>query len=351
MMNDIKPGLIALIGSGETTRHGGLVFERLLGRYSPGCMIAILETPAGFELNSPAVAGRVADYLRKRLKNQLPEIRVLAARAKGSAFSPDDPGVVAPLASADLIFMGPGSPSYAVRQLDGSLAWKMLCEQFWGGASLALASAAVIASSRHALPIYEIYKVGEDPHWLKGLDFFGAVGLELAIIPHWDNHDGGAELDTSHCFMGADRFRQLHGQLPKSATVTGIDEMTSLVIDLADESCEVMGMGQVHLLRGGKRKDYQGGEVFPLSDLGNYNTVAIRALSSSAMGRKPVEKPREVEKGIPVPPEVIDLAAERQAARERKDWAAADRDRVKIESLGWQITDTSEGFRLSKKQV
>jgi cyanophycinase-like exopeptidase len=347
-----RTGLIALVGSGETTRYGGQVFERLASRYPGGSTIAILETPAGFELNSPAVAGRVAGYLRKRLKNHLPDIQVIPARAKGSELSPDNPQVIQPLASASLVFMGPGSPSYAVRQLAGSLAWKMICDRFWQGASLALASAAAIACGKLALPIYEIYKVGEDPHWKPGLDFFGGIGLALAIIPHYNNHDGGAELDTSCCFMGASRFRQLYDRLPKSVTVVGIDEMTTLVIDLAGECCDVMGMGQVHLLRDNSEKVYIAGKTFALTELGDYQASRIAALLSEAIDHKPVTQANgHADREIPVPPEVLELAAERQNTRAHGNWESADRLRKKIESLGWQITDTGEGFQLSKKQV
>ena len=278
-----RPGLIVLIGSGETTRYGGQVFERLASRYPAGSSIAVLETPAGFELNSPSVAGRVAESLRVRLENHKPDIQVIPARARGTELSPDNPQVIEPLASASLIFMGPGSPSYTVRQLEGSLAWQRLCERFWQGASLVLASAAAIAVGRHALPIYEIYKVGEDPHWKPGLDFFGMIGLEVAIIPHWDNHDGGIELDTRHCFMGASRFQNLQAQLPKSATIVGIDEMTSLVIDLAGECCDVMGMGQVHLMREEGEKAFQAGETFALRELGDYQASRVAELVSEGI--------------------------------------------------------------------
>jgi cyanophycinase-like exopeptidase len=347
-----RSGLIALVGSGETTRYGGQVFERLVARYPTGSTIAILETPAGFELNSPAVAGRVAGYLRKRLKNHLPDIQVIPARAKGSKLSPDNPQVIQPLASASLVFMGPGSPSYAVRQLAGSLAWKKIGERFWQGASLVFASAAAIACGKLALPIYEIYKVGEDPHWKPGLDFFGTIGLDVTIIPHWNNTDGGTELDTSCCFMGASRFRQLHDRLPEAVTVVGIDEMTSLVIDLAGECCDVMGMGQVHVLRDKSENNFQAGKTFALTELGDYQASRIAALLSQAIDHKPGSKGNGLEEeGIPVPPEVLELAAERQVTRDHGNWEAADRLREKIESLGWQITDTGEGFQLNKKQV
>ena len=141
------PGRIALLGSGETSLAGGRVFESLARVLPTPLRVAVLETPAGFELNSDRVAGRVADFLAVRLQNYRPEIAVLPARRRGTAASPDNPEVTAPLLRSDLIFMGPGSPTYAVRQLADSLAWRRLIARHRVGATLAFASAAVIAAS------------------------------------------------------------------------------------------------------------------------------------------------------------------------------------------------------------
>ncbi|NCP15895.1 cysteinyl-tRNA synthetase, partial [bacterium] len=155
-------GPIALLGSGETSLSGGRIFESLAQSLPTPLRIAILETPAGFELNSTQVAGRVADFLRTRLQNFDPVVDVLPARKRGAPFSPDNAKLLAPLLSANMIFMGPGSPTYAVRQLRGSLAWDMLRARQRMGAALVFASAATIAVGARALPVYEIYKVGED---------------------------------------------------------------------------------------------------------------------------------------------------------------------------------------------
>jgi cysteinyl-tRNA synthetase len=46
------------------------------------------------------------------------------------------------------------------------------------------------------------------------------------------------------------------------------------------------------------------------------------------------------------PPGVSELAARRQEARERLDWAAADVLRAEIAALGWQVQDTPDGPKL-----
>jgi hypothetical protein len=64
-----QPGLVVLFGSGETSASGRRVFHRLFSSLTHPIRLAILETPAGFELNSAWVAGQVADFLEKRLQN------------------------------------------------------------------------------------------------------------------------------------------------------------------------------------------------------------------------------------------------------------------------------------------
>ena len=49
------------------------------------------------------------------------------------------------------------------------------------------------------------------------------------------------------------------------------------------------------------------------------------------------------------PPETHRLAADRQAARARRDYAEADRLRAAIERLGWEVQDVADGFRLIPK--
>ena len=164
MLNS-QPGLIVLFGSGETSASSGKTYEVVAQKTADRLVIAVLETPAGFEPNSPQVAGKVGEFIARRLQNYNPQIDIVPARKKGTAFSPDDPGILQSLVNANWLFLGPGSPTYAVRQLQDSLAWQMLLAQHRLGAALLLASAATIAVGASTLPVYEIYKVGQDLHW------------------------------------------------------------------------------------------------------------------------------------------------------------------------------------------
>ena len=53
------------------------------------------------------------------------------------------------------------------------------------------------------------------------------------------------------------------------------------------------------------------------------------------------------EEGIPA--EIVRLAEERRAAREKKDWAASDRLREELLKAGYAVKDTKEGYTLEKK--
>ena len=60
-------GRIAFLGSGETSLAGGRIFESLARLVPDPLRVAVMETTAGFELNSLSVAGRVADFLQTAL--------------------------------------------------------------------------------------------------------------------------------------------------------------------------------------------------------------------------------------------------------------------------------------------
>jgi cyanophycinase-like exopeptidase len=377
--NEHFPGPVVLFGSGETSPSGRKVFDMVFRQLPKTPRVALLETPAGFELNSERVIGRVAEFIDHRLQNYQPVTTVIAARARGTPFSPDSAEIVAPLLEADLIFMGPGSPTYAVRQLQDSLAWQMLVARHRLGAALVLASAATIAFSTFALPVYEIYKVGEELHWKPGLDFFARYSMPLVFVPHWNNNDGGQELDTSRCFMGQERFARLMEMLPPDLTVLGIDEKTALIMDIQSGKAKVIGQGGVTLLhtghghrryrldaelagsglaelaeeRNGHVHYYANGQSFPLSEccpfeippyeMGLPAEIWQQALDTQA--RLAVQNALQdaPESGNSLPIEIEALLEARQAARLRKDWAASDLIRTQIEGLGWRVKDTPDG--------
>lgn len=340
-------GRIAFLGSGETSLAGGRIFETLARLIPDPLRIAILETPAGFELNASLVAGRVAEFLRNRLQNYKPTIDLIPARKKGTEFSPDNMEILKPLLQANMIFMGPGSPSYAARQLQGTLAWDIVRARHRQGATLVFSSAATISVGQWVLPVYEIYKVGEDVHVKDGLGIFSECGLPVSFIPHWNNAEGGVDLDTSRCFVGMERFAEWRKMLKGENVIVGLDEHSGIIIDFEKQVCDVHGVSSVTVMKQTSNKIYPSGESFPLGELGELNVPELTE------GVRPevwnmIANASQAEDDAP-PPEVFNLLEQRKQARAVKDFASSDRLRDEIASLGWVVQDTKEGQTLAKK--
>ena len=341
-------GKMAFLGSGETSLAGGRIFETLARLLPDPLRVAIMETPAGFELNSATVAGRVADFLRTRLQNYNPRVDVVPARKRGTDFSPDDPEILKPLLHADMIFMGPGSPTYAVRQLQGTLAWDLIRARHRLGATLVFASAATISIGSWVLPVYEIYKVGQDVHKLPGLDFFHDFGLSITFIPHWNNAEGGTDLDTSRCFIGMERFAQWCDMLPVEHTLVGLDEHTGLILDFEKLECTISGVSSVSLVRECDPEIYASGSTFSLSDLGEFHLPdPIESGISPDAWEMALYATSQVDDDAPGN-EVLALLDARQRARASRNWVESDRIRNELASRGWSVKDTPDGPVLTK---
>lgn len=340
------PGRLVLLGSGESAPSVQRVYTWLFQPYAVPVRVAILETPAGFEVNSPDVAGAVATYLEGHLVNFRPQSTVVAARRRDGTFSTNNPAILAPLASADVILAGPGSPSYAVRHLRDSRAWNLLRAHHRLGGGLFFSSAVTLAAGRSTLPVYEIYKVGEELHWKSGLDLLSDYGIRATFVSHWNNNDGGAALDTSRCYMGRDRFARLVDLLPEreATTLVGIDERTALCIDFHEGRCLVLGEGGVTLRRAGVEQLHGRGTHFPLTELGDYHPPDDD-LSHALLDEVRAGHSAAVE-AAPIPHEVSALVAQREAARAASDWPRADTLRAEIARLGWLVLDTPAGPQL-----
>jgi hypothetical protein len=339
-------GRIAFLGSGETSLAGGRIFEALAREVKGPLRIALMETPAGFELNSAQVVGRVGEFMKTRLQNYKPVVELVPARKKNSPYSPDDPEIIKPLLHANMIFMGPGSPTYAIRQLQDTLTWDVIRARHRLGATLIFASAATISIGAHALPVYEIYKVGQDVHVIDGLNLFADFGLHISFIPHWNNAEGGVDLDTSRCFIGMDRFAEWCRQVPAENETIGLDEHTGLIIDFESGLCEVSGVSSVSLVRECNPEMFASGSKFPMSELGEFRLpdrlekdipADVWEMCVNALPLE--EEPSE---------QVVALVQQRLLARANKNWNESDMLRDKIVSLGWTVQDSKDGYKLIK---
>ena len=338
------PGLITLIGSGETAPSGRALYEPAFDRLPKPVKVAVMETPAGFELNSAHVASRVSDFIRHRLQNYKPEVTVVPARRHDTEFGTNNPEILRPLLDADCIFMGPGSPSYAVRHLTGSYAWDMMKARHRLGACLTFASSAAIAIGETAVPIYEIYKVGEDPHWIPGLDLLGPLGLKIACVTHWNNTEGGANLDTSRCYIGRARLETLLPALSNGTVVVGVDEHTALTLDFSELACRVLGKGTVTLVYEGTERVYRTGSAFPMSELGDVRIPDVsEGIRPEVWEETFAAQTREEEAASSLSDEAAALIEEREEARRAKDWNRADALREQLAEMGYTVIDTPEG--------
>ena len=258
-----QPGLVAILGSGETSPTGRRALQLIGERLPASPTIAVLDSPAAFQPNSARVAEKVADFVALQLAPRNPLLRCVSTPREpdGAEARPD---VLALLASAACIIAGPGSPSYMIRELAETPYVEAIRRAQQRGAALLLSSAAAAASGSLCLPVYEIFKAGFAPFWLNGLDLFRSFGLRIVVVPHWNNKEGGAELDTRFCYMGEARFLNLRGQLAADVVVLGIDEHTAAIMDFGEDHVRVTGKANVHVIRDGRVWEFAHGESFPL---------------------------------------------------------------------------------------
>ena len=255
-------GALTLIGSGEFLDTMAKVHRTLLEPYGNGVNAVFIDTPAGFELNCDELAERAIQYFAQRF-----EVGLSVASYRAPTASPlEISAALRLIGAADYMVAGPGSPPYAVRTWRGSAVWEAVVERYRKGAHLVMASAAAMAIGRRVVPIYEIYRCGEDARWIDGLDLLGPQGIDLAVMPHWNNASG-ANHDTRFCFMGEARKRQLVALLNPSTVLLGVDEHTACTFDFEEQLCRVEGAGGVTVVAGGSEIVFEAGTTFQLTEL------------------------------------------------------------------------------------
>ncbi|MEE2884823.1 MAG: cysteinyl-tRNA synthetase [Chloroflexota bacterium] len=340
-------GQIVLMGSGETAPSGRVLHEWAFRKLPLPVKASIMETPAGFEINSQQVAGKISDFITHRLKNYKPIVETIPARRQDGKFSTNNPDILSPLLDSDYIFLGPGSPSYAVKHLANSIAWEMITARHRLGACLSFSSSGAIAIGENALPVYEIYKVGMDPKWMPGLDLLGNFGLRIACVTHWNNTEGGANIDTSRCYMGQSRMDQLVSSIQADINILGIDEHTALMLDLSHKTCSVVGKGSITIINSIGTTIFQSGENFSTDLLGNVHFPEQGEGIRSDVWEKVVTHHRHLKENPSLPDNVINLIKERSEARDQKDWEKSDLLRDQLIQQGYFVKDTSDGPKIS----
>lgn len=268
--------LLCVIGSGETSPTMLSVHAHLMARAgSPPGPAVMLDTPYGFQENADAISARARAYFRIKLGRPL-DVASLRDRETAEPIALER--VYNQLREARYVFAGPGSPSYALRQWRRSRVPDLLAGHLAHGGCVTFASAAAITLGSLALPVYEIYKVGEPTHWLQGLDLLRPLGLDLVVLPHYDNTEGGTH-DTRYCYMGPRRMAQLERQLPHGVSILGVAEHTAAVFDLDADTLEVRGRGFVAVRRNEVERRFDPGTPIALDQLrrGSVGQYDLRA--------------------------------------------------------------------------
>jgi hypothetical protein len=191
---------------------------------------------------------------------------------------------------ADYLFAGPGSPTYALRQWSGTMVPDIVRGKMRTGGAVTFASAAALTLGRYTVPVYEIYKVGQEPYWLDGLDVLGEIGLKVAVIPHYDNAEGGHH-DTRFCYLGERRLRMLEALLPADAHVIGVDEHTGVILDLDADTAQVIGNGTLTVRVRGESTVHRSGAVIGIDQLRDPARSSTVSFSSSVAVKRTEEEP------------------------------------------------------------
>jgi len=254
--------LLVIMGSGETSPTMSKVHRDLLERVGPGPAV-MLDTPFGFQENADDISSKALAYFKGSVQR---ELVVASFRAAEGVDPLEYETTLARLREAVYVFAGPGSPSYALAQWSASQVPAVLAQKLRAGGCVTFASAAACTLGRFALPVYEIYKVGDRLRWLEGMDLMAEVGLPAVVVPHFNNAEGGNH-DTRYCYMGERRLSLLEAMLPDEVFILGVDEHTACILDLDAGTATVAGLGSVTVRRQRRMTAVPTGTTLPIAEL------------------------------------------------------------------------------------
>jgi hypothetical protein len=345
------PRILTIMGSGETTptmaRAHRAVLDRLGERPVPA---VLLDTPYGFQENADDISDRALDYFRETVGNPFTVATFRSADVDALARETAQVRI----REARLVFAGPGSPTYALKQWAGTEIPRLLAAKLGQGGAVTMASAAALTLGRFTIPVYEVYKVGEAPRWLPGLDLLAPLGLPVAVVPHYDNAEGGNH-DTRFCYMGERRLRVLEAELPDEVFILGVDGHTALVMDLDAGSASVLGLGTVTVRKDGRSTVFPAGTELPIAEL-------VAAASATGGGTAATQLPAAASVGVlaeasssrPLREEVANLERIFQTSLDDCDAPAAVRAILALEETiqAWsRDTDQSDALAQARSAL
>ena len=257
-------GTIAILGSGETSPNLVSVHKELLEDCNEKNSSYILDSPFGFQENADLLVDKLIEFYKTSLNT---DIKLATFRKMSDLNTPQFFKSIALLEKAEFIFAGPGSPSYASKLWAEGEIENLFKNHINKGGKALFASAAASTLGEFTLPVYEIYKVGIDPYWEKGLNILKLFNLNCTVVPHFNNKEGGNH-DTSYSYVGAKRVNSLLNIT--YTNLLGIDEHTALIITGRDNKYKVKGLGNVTLVTKDENVVFESGSEGKLSDLQSY---------------------------------------------------------------------------------
>ena len=375
---------LVLLGSGETSPTMVTAHRELLAEVPAGAGHAIhLDSPYGFQENADELTERVRKYFQESVGRNIEAVTLRSVDVPSAVIG----RAIQSTGQAEWVFAGPGSPTYALQVWRDTGMLPALDAALQRG-TVVFASAAALTAGAFTMPVYEIYKVGAAPHWLPGLDLLGrATGLRAAVIPHFDNAEGGTH-DTRFCYVGERKLGVLESLLPPDCFVLGIDEHTGIRFDLDARVVHVFGRGAMTVRMGGEHwvvetgatvgideianragtrladvvttsaVTWDGAAVHSLLDAGRVTDAvdALLALDGAERGFETraavhglvsrlgeLAANPEIDVARIVGPYIEALLAARTSARNSGAWADADEIRNRLRALQVTITDTPDG--------
>jgi hypothetical protein len=311
--------LLSIMGSGETSPTMVKPHREVFEQLSASALIAdsqvpsvFLDTPFGFQENADELSAKTVEYFKVSL-NRVVDVAGLCDVAAATTFEREV--AFNAIRQSRFVFAGPGSPTYALRQWAGTPLPELLAEKLETGGAVTFSSAAALTLGISTVPVYEIYKSGADPHWLEGLDLLTPIGLPVAVIPHYNNTEGGHH-DTRFCYLGERRLRMMEALLPEGAFVLGVDEHTGVILDLDADTAKIVGLGVVTIRRNGISMEIPTGE-----------TVSIDVLREGPTTSSATSSGRKVSSAEPV----IDNSVADTASKKVEASLATDVDRCRAE--------------------
>jgi cyanophycinase-like exopeptidase len=268
--------LLVIMGSGETAPTMVKPHRAVFARCGDG-PAALLDTPYGFQTNAEDISARAVGYFSASVGRQ---VGVVSWRTAPDGALERERALAA-LRGAVWVFAGPGSPTYALRHWRKTPIPDLLADKLTRSGTICFASAAALTLGSHAIPVYEIYKAGVDPHWVQALDLVARLtGLPAVVIPHYNNTEGGHH-DTRYCYLGEQRLSKMEAELPGESFILGVDEHTAVVLDLMAGSVSVLGNGVLTVRRRGRSVTRPAGSVLDLADLASLASGAPVSTAST----------------------------------------------------------------------